>query len=393
MRPTERAACDTADGPVVTLLAYPIGESGGIAAFVRSLLATLRSEHDGDFPLLAPATPEAGQSTRRGQIGFAAKALLALLKARPQAIQNHESLPLLCTALLCKLLLLGGPRVVHTVHVDPAERKPWLKRALTGCLFASCDRVVVVSADTHRRLGNAALLLRCNVGVIYGAPPSVARPSADALAAFARSFGLETGPVFCQIMRFYYPLKVKGAEQLLQAFRRVRRFVPDAQLLLVGSGPLWEAFRAKYGLDTKTDGVTLTGFVEDPLVPMTLADVYCHISFQDALPVTVLEAMSLGKAVLASAVGGIPEVIEHDVSGVLTGVDVEDVSRDMLRLLHRPDDRSELGREAARRIGARLNWTRCAAQYAALYGVVSRTPRRGLEQVAPRFEHGAALEP
>ena len=372
-------AHDAGSGPVTTLLAYPLHESGGIAAFVRSLLATLEAEQNASFPVVAPAVSDPAQSTRQGQLRFAAGTLGALLRIKPRAIQNHQSLLLLCSALLCKALFLGGVRVIHTVHVDPATRRVWLARALTGCLYALCDRVVVVSEDTRRRLDNTALPLRSNVEVIYGAPPPAVRPAAEALAAFARSFDLGPGPVACQVTRFYYPLKVKGAERLLEAFRQARRTVPDAQLLLVGSGPLWEQFRAKHSLQTPRDGVTLTGFVDDPLVPMMLADVYCHISYQDALPIVVLEAMSFGKAVLASNVGGIPEVVEHGVSGVLVGPDGDDLSRTLTRLLQAPEDRARMGREAERQIGARLSWTACAAQYAALYGVAPKVVHGGLD--------------
>ena len=368
-----------AEDPIVTLLSYPLHESGGIAAFVRSLLATLEGEHGARFPLVAPAVSLPCQSTRWGQMRFAATALRRLLRLRPRAIQNHQHLPLLCSALLCKLVYGGRVRVIHTVHVDPAGRKPWVQRAVIGCLHALCDQVVVVSEDTQRRLDDIALPLRRNVEVIYGAPPPAPIPPEEALAAFARQFGLGPGPVICQITRFYFPLKVKGAERLLAAFRRVRQEVPDAQFLLVGSGPLWDSFKAEHGLDGSKDGVTLTGFVDDPLVPMALADVYCHVSFQDALPIVVLEAMGFGKAVVASDVGGIPEVIEHGVSGVLVGDDPDDLPRSLIRLLRAPAERAALGREAARQISERLTWTRCAAQYAALYGIAPEAAARGLD--------------
>ena len=376
---------DAAGGPVVTLLGYPLHESGGIAAFVRSLLQTLRAEHGADFRLVAPATSMPGQSTRRGQARFAATALRELLRLRPRAIQNHQHLPLLCSALLCKLLLLGRVRVVHTIHVDPAGRAPWVRRAFAGCLFALCDRVVVVSQDTLRRLDDVALPLRRNAEVIYGAPPPAALPAEADRAAFARQFGLGPGPVICQITRFYYPLKVKGAERLLAAFRRARQAVPDAQFLLVGSGPLWEGFKAEHELGLGQDGVTLTGFVDDPLVPMALADVYCHISFQDALPIVVLEAMGFGKAVVASDVGGLPVVFEQGVSGVRGGAGPDELPDSLIRLLRAPAERAALGREAARQIGERLTWTACASHYAALYGIApkasARSPNAG---AAPR---------
>ena len=377
-------SASAAGGPVVTLLGYPLHESGGIAAFVRSLLQALRAEHGTDFPLVAPAASAPGQSTRLGQARFAATALRELLRLRPRAIQNHQHLPLLCSALLCKLLLGGRVRVVHTIHVDPAGRTSWVRRAFAGCLFALCDRVVVVSRNTLRRLDDIALPLRRSTEVIYGAPPPATLPPEADRAAFARQFGLGPGPVVCQITRFYYPLKVKGAERLLAAFRRVRQEVPDAQFLLVGSGPLWAGFKAEHGLGAGQDGVTLTGFVDDPLAPMALADVYCHISFQDALPIVVLEAMGFGKAVVASDVGGIPEVVEHGVSGVLVGDAPDDLARSLVRLLRAPAERAALGCEAARQIGERFTWTRCAAQYAALYGIAPDAAAHSPDAAASR---------
>src|SRR3954451_1724675 len=129
MRPPSHGADIDGDHPVITLLAFPISEAGGIAAFARRLLAALETEQGRAFPLLAPTSPKDGQTTRWGQVRFAAKALRALVRARPRAIQTHENLPLLGAALLCKLCLLGSPRVIHTIHVDPAGRRSWLRRA------------------------------------------------------------------------------------------------------------------------------------------------------------------------------------------------------------------------------------------------------------------------
>ncbi|MFC7538743.1 glycosyltransferase family 4 protein [Siccirubricoccus deserti] len=356
------------EAPVVTLLAFPCRKA---AASPPSCAACWRRwKRRMASASAAGADPEeAGTSSRLGQLRIAARLFRALLKARPRAIQNHENLPLLAVALLGKLLSPGRVRVVHTVHVDPAERKPWLKRALIAAMFALCDRVVVVSRDTSRRLDNMALPLPRNVEVIYGAPPPAPAPAAEALAGYAAAHRLGPGPVICQITRFYYPLKVQGAERLLAAFRMVRRTVPEAQLLLVGSGPLWAEFRDRHGLATPVDGVTLTGFVVDPQLPMGLADVYCHLSFQDALPIVVLEAMALGKPVVASPVGGIPELIEDGVSGVLAGPTVAALAEDLIRLLQAPMERQALGRQAAARIAREFSWPRCAAQYAALYGM------------------------
>ncbi|WP_149535810.1 glycosyltransferase family 4 protein [Siccirubricoccus phaeus] len=361
------------DPCVATLLAFPVEESGGIAAFVRALLTALQGAYGPRFPLVAPTPDEARRLpwSRLGPLLFQ-----RLRTARPDAIHNHENLPMLGLALLLKLLSLGRVRVVHTVHVDPAERKPFVKRVLIGALFACCDHVVVVSEDTGRRIGNMAVPFRRNIRVIYGAPPPATPPTPEALAGFARAYGLGPGPVICQITRFYYPLKVAGAARLLEAFRMVRQHVPQAQLLLVGHGPLWAEFRTRHGLATPQPGVILTGFVDDPLLPMAMADVYCHVSQQDALPIVVLEAMALGKAVVASPVGGIPEMIEHGETGLLAAPETAGLARQLIALLQHPAQRAALGDAAAASIARGFTWPRCAAQYAALYDRPRPTPQR-----------------
>src|SRR3954467_3428407 len=76
----------------VTLLGFPASESGGIAAFVRALLATLEATHGTSFPLVAPTLEE----IRQGRWPRTALRLFrTLLAARPRAIHNHENLPLL----------------------------------------------------------------------------------------------------------------------------------------------------------------------------------------------------------------------------------------------------------------------------------------------------------
>jgi glycosyltransferase involved in cell wall biosynthesis len=84
--------------------------------------------------------------------------------------------------------------------------------------------------------------------------------------------------------------------------------------------------------------------------------------------VALLEAMAMGRAVVATRVGGVPEVVEDERSGLLVPAgDVEELARAILRLIKNPDFRARLGEAARRTVEARFSLAGMMASYAALY--------------------------
>ncbi|MCB9616397.1 MAG: glycosyltransferase family 4 protein [Sandaracinus sp.] len=111
----------------------------------------------------------------------------------------------------------------------------------------------------------------------------------------------------------------KGHVGLIKAFARVARERPEADLLLVGEGPrrpIIEAAIAEHGL---ADRVRLLGQMteRDVLTEVANSDALVVSSLMEGLPVVLMEAMAIGVPVIAPAVGGIPELVEHDVTGLI----------------------------------------------------------------------------
>jgi glycosyltransferase involved in cell wall biosynthesis len=109
--------------------------------------------------------------------------------------------------------------------------------------------------------------------------------------------------------------------KLIAAFAEVCKVVPNIKLLMVGDGELKvEAIKLikKLGLNEK---VILQPFRQD--VPDLLAgsDIFVLPSLWEAFPIALLEAMSMGKAVIGTNVDGTPEMIEHNKNGLLIGLD------------------------------------------------------------------------
>jgi glycosyltransferase involved in cell wall biosynthesis len=140
----------------------------------------------------------------------------------------------------------------------------------------------------------------------------------------------------------------------LEAFTRVRERVGDAHLVFVGTGPLRESVEARAAELGAGEWAHFLGERDDVPAVLALTDVMLLPSHSDAMPMTVLEAMSLGVPVLATDVG--------DIRGVLDGgghcippEDPEALVEASARLLSDADERGRLGtvgRQRAREFDA-----------------------------------------
>ena len=148
----------------------------------------------------------------------------------------------------------------------------------------------------------------------------------------------------------------KGIFDLLEALAAVRAAVPDVRLVCAGNGDRLGVAQHAESLGI-ADAVKFTGWV-GPSGKRTLfeaAAVFALPSYNEALPVSLLEAMAAGVPVVAAGVGGIPEVVAHDVSGCLVAPgDKASLERALRRLLTDSGLAARIG--AAARKTARLRF-------------------------------------
>jgi glycosyltransferase involved in cell wall biosynthesis len=104
------------------------------------------------------------------------------------------------------------------------------------------------------------------------------------------------------------------------------------------------------------DRVRLLGFRNDILDIVQCLDLFVMTSHHEGIPIVLLEAMALKRPVVAMSVGGIPEVIEDNISGLLVQPgDIDGVAEACLELLARPDRARALGEGARRRVEAEFS--------------------------------------
>jgi N-acetyl-alpha-D-glucosaminyl L-malate synthase BshA len=143
---------------------------------------------------------------------------------------------------------------------------------------------------------------------------------------------------------------VKRVEAVLGIFDRIRKAVP-ARLLLVGDGPdLGKAHKMARELGI-APLVQAVGAQEEVVPLLSVSDVFLLPSSQESFGLAALEAMACEVPVVASRVGGLPEVIEHGVSGFLHPLDaLDEMAESAVLLLNDPARHREMARAASERV-------------------------------------------
>jgi glycosyltransferase involved in cell wall biosynthesis len=171
---------------------------------------------------------------------------------------------------------------------------------------------------------------------------------------------------------------IKGQDWLIRALPAIRAAVPEAVLVLVGDGesrPSLEQLVRETGV---SDRVIFTGSIENPLAILERAEVVVLPSLSEGLPIALLEAMAIGRAVVASNVGGIPEVVKDGETGLLIPpADAQALSAAIVRLLQDAPLRTSLGERARAHVARHWSSQRMVDCTAAVYDEVLAARKAG----------------
>jgi len=159
-------------------------------------------------------------------------------------------------------------------------------------------------------------------------------------------------------------VREKGAHVLLEALPKVRVVYPKVKLLIVGGGYRDHLVQLANWLGVAPH-VYFTGFVPDDVLLRIyrIADVAVFPSLYEPFGIVALEAMAARIPVVVSDAGGLKEVVEHNVTGIVTWLNNSDsLAWGILEVLQNPERAQEMVKEAYRRVKTLYNWKRIARQ-------------------------------
>ena len=173
----------------------------------------------------------------------------------------------------------------------------------------------------------------------------------------------------------------KGHRYLIEAAALVVRQVPDARFIVAGEGELRPALERQIKDHRLEKHVFLVGFRPDVLSLHKSFDLFVLSSTTEGLGTSLLDAMACAKPVVATTAGGIPEVVEHGVTGLLVPPkDPEALARAIVRLLKDQALRKRLGTAGLDRVRERYSAERMVADTLRVYQRVALQPHREEEE-------------
>ena len=267
---------------------------------------------------------------------------------------------------------LKVPVVVHTPHVFPFQmrHRGWMRRCflfLERWAADRTDRLICLSRSQR------------NLAALYGISSTdrltIIENGIEAeryqVGAEGRERGraaLGVGPDDPVVLAVGRLVPQKGHEVLLQAAAQIVRQVPSARFVFVGEGELRESLQQRAREFGVQDHIVLAGRRPDIADVYAAADIVAFPSLWEGVPYALLEAMAAGKAIVAAAVGGIPDVVARaDDALLVPPEDPEALAREIQRLLKDVMLRKHLGANAKRAMAERFRLSDMVRQVEDLY--------------------------
>lgn len=259
--------------------------------------------------------------------------------------------------------LTGRPCLVHVrQEIEPRKiSQYWLNK---GSL------IVPVSQSIGNVMRNAGVSHENIQVLLSGIAPKDGKhpfPSKEKLAILKKVKGL---PVIGTVANLF---PRKGLEYLVEAIGHLKKSFPHIFLVIVGTGDgeYERQLRTQVEHLDLTQHVLFAGFQDHPEFFISKFDVFVLPSVLEGFGIVLLEAMALGKPIVASKVGGIPEIVQHEKTGLLVKpADVEELCHGLLTLWQNPDTCRQMGEEGKKRVAESFSLTRMMERLYGLYDSV-----------------------
>lgn len=270
--------------------------------------------------------------------------------------------------------LMKRVKTVHGVHgrdVFDLEGKNRKYNLLRKMIRPLVDRYITVSLDLKKWLVNTIGVNQKAVVQIYnGVDQSFFKPGTVSLPDIEKTVFLPQKPVVIGTVGRL--AEVKDQATLIRAFKSVLEILPlgkqHLRLVITGDGPLRAQLETLINELGIVEFVWMTGDRNDIADILRLLDVFVLPSLGEGISNTILEAMATGLPIIATNVGGNPELIEDGVNGYLVPCnDPENLAESIVKLTESSNTRSSMGKASLIKISEQFNWDSTVEKYVNVY--------------------------
>lgn len=245
-------------------------------------------------------------------------------------------------------------------------------------LRATMDAVITVSMQVRERIVQTRLLSPTRVFAVHnGMSGQKMKVSEGDAAARRAEFGVSSDEILIvSVARLVW---FKGLSTLISAMPLLLAKYPGARIVVAGEGPLREELTKQAEDLGVGDRLVLTGERCDIPAILSAADIFVLPSVSEGMPISIMEAMAAGRPVVATDVGGVAELVDHNETGLLVPPRTPPALADALaQLALDPKQRAAMGARGQRRIASEFSPQQMAESTAAIYrGFLARKSRSG----------------
>jgi len=274
--------------------------------------------------------------------------------------------------------LAGGMKGLPTILHEHANltTTPWYQKVADVALEPLTDIAIAVSRSTAEFVINARQLPADKVKVVYLGVPleEFSRPrSDDEIRAARQALGIAPDDLAIGTVTRLHDSK--GNSYLVDAARIVLNDRPRAKFYLVGEGPLLPDLQAQAAALRLGDRFVFAGFAKDVAQVVSAFDLSVFPSLWEGTPLTVFEALAMGKPILATDADGLMDVLTAERDAVIVPKrDAKALAAGMVRLVDEPALRVRLGAQA-RETGKQYDIAAFVAKMEQLYDLLHRVSR------------------
>ena len=273
---------------------------------------------------------------------------------KPDAIHSH-----LYATKYAFLASLGMKvKRVHTLHSVAKQESSTANRILNRLLYkAKLVLPVALSEEVQKTVVDLYRIDKTQVPVVFNGVP---------LEKCILKSDYEIGSAInvINVARFN---EVKNHIEMVDGFVKAQKIFPQLRLTFVGNGALFEKVKAYAAEKGVSSNIDFYGSTDNVYPLLHSADIFLLASLYEGMPMSIIEAMGTGLPIIASNVGGIPDMIENGMSGLLCEPNSESISRVLCQMIQDVVLREKCGKNAVVTAHTKFSARSMAEEYIVLY--------------------------
>lgn len=304
-------------------------------------------------------------SMRKGRnLLFTLRLIRFLRQQKIELIHSHEFTMNLYGFIASRII---GIPFIGTIHGNISYLKPKRRKIAYNLIQRWQGKLVAVSGTLRQELHEVYGINTNQMKVIYNGiriPESIDNQAAK--AKYGQEFGFDRQDILLGAVGSLY--EVKGHQYLIDALPLILKDQPQARLMIIGQGYLEQELKQRCRNLSLENRVTFTGFRSDVDQILPILDIVIQPSLHEGLSLVLLEAMAAAKPIVTTRVGGNPEIITDEVTGLLIQPkNPEQIAQAVNRILADEPLARQLGANALELVKDRFSVNHMVGDYQRLY--------------------------